>query len=106
MLLKYDMNIDINAIQINLKRLTNQVYKLLPVREEGGDWQPPLKSIIEELAGMDRMFLGQHSTLFKLICKLEGLFDLTQQDDFMLYRSIIFECLNLLSDLQKNVGIR
>ncbi len=106
MLLKYNMDIDINAIQVNLKRLTNQVYKLLPVREEGGDWQTPLKTIMEELAGMDRVFLGQHSTLFKLICKLEGLFDLTHQNDFMLYRGIIFECLNLLSELQKNVGIR
>jgi len=38
MLLKYDFNIDNNAIQANLKRLTNQVYKLLPIREEGADW--------------------------------------------------------------------
>ena len=38
MLIKYNTLIDNEAIIINLKRLTNQIYKLLPLREEGGDW--------------------------------------------------------------------
>ena len=101
MLLKYDFNIDNNAIQANLKRLTNQVYKLLPIREEGADWQKPLTTILEELSGMDSLFFGQHTVLFTLICKLEGLFNLTEKNDFLLYRGIIFECLNLLSELNK-----
>ena len=59
MLLKYDLNINLEAIKVNLERLTNQIYKLLPLREEGGDWQKPLYTIMEELAGMDRLFLDQ-----------------------------------------------
>lgn len=101
MILKYDLWIQEEAIDINLKRLTNQTYKLLPLREEGGDWRKPLHTIIEELAGMDRVLFEQHSILFKLICKLEGLFTLNEDADFMLYRGVIFECLGLLSDLQK-----
>jgi len=31
----------------------------LPLREEGHDWQKPLETIMEELAGMDRLFLDQ-----------------------------------------------
>lgn len=101
MILKYDFNINDEAVLVNLNRLTNQTYKLLPIREEGADWQKPLGTILEELSGMDRLFFGQHAVLFSLICKLEGLFNLTEKDDFMIYRGIIFECLNLLSELKK-----
>ena len=101
MLLKYDMDIDKEAIKISLGRLTNQIYKLLPLREEGGDWAKPLETIMEELAGMDRLFLDQQPNLYKLSCKLEGLFTLTEKDDFMAYRGIIFECLGIIGDLQR-----
>ena len=103
MLLKYGLDIDKEAIEVNLRRLTNQVYKLLPLREEGGDWRRPLETIMEELAGMDRLFLDQHPTLYRLSCKLEGLFALDKENDFMTYRGIIFECLGLLSELQRYV---
>lgn len=101
MLLKYDMDIDKEAIKISLGRLTNQIYKLLPLREEGGDWIKPLETIMEELSGMDRLFLDQQPNLYKLSCKLEGLFTLTEKDDFMAYRGIIFECLGIIGDLQR-----
>ena len=103
MILKYGIDIEEGAIGINLTRLTNQIYKLLPIREEGGDWRRPLETIMEEISGMDRLFLDQHPMLFKLSCKLEGLFTLDKEDDFMIYRGIIFECLGILSDLQKYV---
>lgn len=101
MILKYDANIDNEAIVVNLKRLTNQVYKLLPNREEGLDWQKPLTTIIEEFSGMDKLFLNHHIILFSLLCKLEGLFILTQEEDFFIFRKTIFECLGLISDLIK-----
>ena len=101
MILKYGLDIDNGAVKVNLGRLTNQVYKLLPIREEGGDWRRPLETIMEELAGMDRLFFGQQPNLYKLTCKLEGLFTLDTEDDFMIYRGIIFECLGILGELQK-----
>lgn len=101
MFLKYSMDIEIEAIKVNLNRLTNQIYKLLPIREEGGDWVRPLEIIIEELTGMDRLFLDRQPEFYRLICKLEGLFSLTKEDNFMVYRSIIFECLGLIGGLQR-----
>ena len=101
MLLKYEMNIDKEAIKSNLERLINQIYKLLPLREEGDDWQKPLETIMEEIAGMDRLFIDQQPNLYKLSCKLEGLFTLDGKNDFMTYRGIIFECLSILSELQR-----
>jgi hypothetical protein len=99
--IKYNANISNEAIVANLKRITNQVYKLLPNREEGADWEKPLLTLLEELAGMDRILIGQHSTLFLLLCKLEGLFTLTAKEDFALFRGIIFECLGLINNLTK-----
>lgn len=101
MLLKYGINIENNAIIVRFTKLTNEIYKLLPLREEGGNWKKPLETILEELAGMNRLLIGQHIILFPLISKLEGLFTLVEEDDFLLYRRTIFECLSFISDLQK-----
>lgn len=101
MLLKYNIDIEEEAIKVNLHRLTNQIYKLLPIREEGGNWRRPLETILEELSGMDRLFLDQQSDVYKLACKLEGLFTLDTDDDFMIYRGVIFECLGIIGEFTK-----
>lgn len=97
MVLKYDIDIQETAIVENLKKLTNQIYKLLPGREENLDWQTPLTTIMEELGGMDALLFDHHDVLFPLLCKLEGLFALTEENDFFLYRRTIFECLSLVN---------
>ena len=105
MILKYNIEIDTAAINENIKRLTNQIYKLLPNREENTDWQTPLTTIIEEIGGMSRLVIGHQEILFMLLCKLEGLFMLTNEDDFFSYRRTIFECLNLMSTLKGEIEI-
>lgn len=103
MKIKYGIVINDDSVQRNLKRLTNQIYKLLPEREEELDWRSPLNTIILELAGMDRLLIDQHDILFPLLCKLEGLLILTQPEDFYMFRRTIFECLSLMSNLKKNL---
>lgn len=104
MFIKYNAEIQDTVIVDNLHRLINQVYKLLPNREEGIDWEKPLTTIVEELAGMDRLLIDQQDVLFPLLCKLEGLFTLVEEDDFQLYRRTIFECLSLMNSIVKNVN--
>ena len=100
MFLKYNTYIKNEAIKNNLKKLTNQVYKLLPNWEENLDWKKPLSTIIEEFAGMDSLFLDHHEILFSLLCKLEGLFSYSQtEEDFFNFRRSIFDCLGLISEL-------
>lgn len=103
MILTTNADITKEAIIENLKKLTNQIYKLLPNREEDIDWKTPLGTIIEELSGMDKLLIQYHEILFPLLCKLQGLYDLTEEKDFFLYRRTIFECLNLLSSLKEGV---
>ena len=103
MYIKYGADIQIDAVKTNLKRLTNQIYKLLPNREEGLDWQKPLTTILEEFSGMDSLFLDHHDILFSLLCKLEGLFTLSEDENqnFFVFRKTVFECLSLVNELVK-----
>lgn len=103
MVIKYNLELKTETLDENLKRITNQIYKLLPIREEGIDWETPLSTIMEEIAGMDRLFIDHQDILFPLICKLEGLFELTSQEDFFLYRRTIFECLGLIDQVKQIV---
>lgn len=106
MVLNSGVEIEIQAIIFNIKRIINQVYKLLPMREEGRDWEKPLQTIIEEISGMKRLIIGQDDLFFLILCKMEGLFSLHRQEDMNIYRRTIFECLSLLNSLNQNVGIK
>ena len=102
MILKYNVDIEEQTIHNRLQNLINQTYKLLPSREEGADWEKPLQTILEELAGMQRLMnCGYSEIFFPLLNKLEGLYSLVEDDDFLCYRRTIFECLGLMNDLQR-----
>lgn len=102
-MLIYNIEFSNDAIITNLKRLTNQTYKLLPSREENANWEAPLDTIIEELLGMSKLIPEQHELLFSLLCKLQGLKELTDEEDFGLYRRILFDCLNIFSKIRENI---
>ena len=40
---------------------------------------------------------------FPLFSKLEGLYSLTKEEDFQCYRRVVFECLNFISGLEKEL---
>lgn len=101
MILKHNTYIKDEAIKANLRKITNQIYKLLPTWEEAADWQKPLATIIEEVAGMSELFLDHHKILFPLLCKLEGLIIYTKEEDFFDFRRTIFECLGYVGELAK-----
>ena len=101
MILKYDINIDNLIIHDRIQNLINQTYKLLPNREEGTDWEKPLQTILEELAGMQRLMnCGYSEIFFPLFNKLEGLYSLVKDDDFLCYRRTIFECCGLVDKIK------
>lgn len=95
-----DLEFDNKAIIENIDRITNRIFKLLPSREEGGDWQTPLGNIIIEIQGM-KILWDDQPKLFSLLCKLEALNSLTEEDEFLVFRKIIFECLGVLNDIKK-----
>lgn len=52
---------------------------------------------------MKRLVNDQDDLFFLILCKMEGLFSLTTENDMSTYRRIIFECLSLLNTLNGNV---
>ena len=67
--LKYGLEFDESEVKKNIDKITNQIFKLLPSREEGGDWQTPLQNLILEISGMKRLWVDQPN-LFSLLCRL------------------------------------
>lgn len=101
MFLKYNIQIEKDIVSKRIKNLINQIYKLLPSREQGINWEKPLETIFEELSGMQRILkLDSSETFFILLNKLEGLYLLKHEKDFSCYRRTIFECLSLMNELQ------
>jgi hypothetical protein len=102
--IKYGAKFSKEAIIKNLHRLINQIFKLLPCREEGEDWRKSLHSILEELSGMTTVLPDYQEQLFSLLCKLEGLFYLSEEGDFQLYRRTVFECLSILGKIKEEIN--
>lgn len=53
-------------------RLTNQLWKLIPMKEHEEDWEKQLDTVVLELTGMNEV-LVINATLMQLLSKLEGL---------------------------------
>lgn len=104
MFLKYNIQIKNKIIVNRIQNLINQTYKLLPNREQGIDWEKPLETILEQLVGMYRLMNNEYSEIFfPLLNKLEGLYSLTKEEDFLCYRRTIFECLGLMNELKEKI---
>ena len=82
------------AFKKNQKRLVNQMWKLIPMREHGEAWDRQLDTVIIEIAGLNDLFNPQ---FLQLLSKLKGL--QTEETNFDLYRKTIFECISLLQGL-------
>lgn len=103
MVIKYDCNVSKDSIKNNITRLTNQIYKVLPLKEEKRDWKTSLNNTIFELVGLDSL-LSDNFSFFKILCKLESLLFLDNEDDeqeFFYFRRTIFECLSLMNEVKK-----
>ena len=93
---KYDFCIAPEAIEKNVARLTNQMWKLIPMKENNEDWEKQLNTVILEIAGRNELFLKQPLFL-QLLSKLEGIKIISPE--FKLYRKTVFESIGLLRRL-------
>ena len=58
LLTKYHFNFQSEDIETNIRRLTNQLWKLIPMREHKEDWSKQLDTVIIEVAGMNEILMG------------------------------------------------
>jgi hypothetical protein len=95
---KYGIEISEEIIATNIKRLTNQLWKLIPMRENEENWLNQLETVIIEIVGLKEIFLLTPSFLV-LLSQLEGL-KAIEDSDFALYRKTVFECITLLREIR------
>lgn len=97
---KYNFSFQQEVIDFDARRLINQLWKLIPMRENGENWQAHLIVVIEEISGLGKVFNKELDFLI-LLCKLEGLTS-SVCDDFMIYRKTVFRCIELLTKVIKD----
>lgn len=91
---KYDYNFSNETIIDYLTLMKNNIYKLLPLREENNEWKKYLETLIElELKGCKILFTN--IKFVSLITKLCSLYD----KNFYLYRKGIFESLKIVDSI-------
>lgn len=98
MLSKYNIDFPKEEIEKNVRRLTNQLWKLIPMKEHEEDWKKQIDTVIIELIGLNEIF--NKFVLLQILTKLEGL-KLTDDVQFVIYRKTVFESISLLQELIK-----
>ena len=93
---KYGFKFSSKVIQSDINRLTNQLWKLIPMRENEEDWLGQLNTVIVELAGLNKIFSNQNNFII-LLSKLEGL--CSTEIEFNIYRKTVFETISLLREM-------
>ena len=96
---KYEFDFAKETVDKNVMRLTNQIWKLIPMREHNEDWKKQLDTVIIEIAGLNEIFIWSPQFLQSL-SKLEGL-KVTEDIDFALYRKTVFEVISLVQEFKK-----
>ena len=86
---------EVEDIQKTIMRLTNQLWKLIPMKENEEDWQKQLDTVILEITGMNKILIFTPN-LLNLLSKLEGLKEV--EISFQLYRKTVFESISLLQE--------
>ena len=92
---KYDLEFSKEVINKNVMRLTNQVWKLIPMRENEEDWQKQLETVLLEIVGLDEIFSHKVEYL-QILSKLEGL-KIEEDVEFQFFRKTVFEIITLLA---------
>ena len=93
--MSHNIEFDNSIISSNLRRLINQIWKLLPMRENEEDWHKQLDIVLRDLYGLNSMFKNQLDFLI-LISQLEGLHSVL---NFDIYRTTIFSSISILTEL-------
>lgn len=101
MIIKYGIDIPMDLFNKNITRLTNQLWKLIPMREHEENWEKQLNTVIIEITGMTELLIYK-SEGFQLLTKLEGMLQ-NKSMPFDLYRKTVFECISLLQGLKNDL---
>jgi hypothetical protein len=86
------------AAAANINRLTNQMWKLIPMRANNENWQSQIDSILVELLGLKDIYYIADEKFVILFSKLKGLKN--DEITFEIYRNTVFKCISILRGMR------
>lgn len=101
MITKYeDLSFKEKSVSEDLRRLINQIWKLVPMRENNENWKVQISNVLIELIGLRELF-NNELDLLVIVSKLEGLKEL--ETTFQQYRGTVFSIIHELGDLRNGL---
>lgn len=95
--MKCGISIPERSFKSDIDRLTNQLWKLIPMKENEENWLEQLNTVIIEIRGLSEIFASNDKFLI-LLSKLEGL-KISDDLEFSTYRKTVFESISLLREM-------
>jgi len=92
----YSIKFSQDTVKADVNRLTNQLWKLIPMRENNEDWGEQLNTVLIEVVGLGEILPADEKFLI-LLSKLEGL--KKAEIEFTTYRKTVFESISLLREV-------
>lgn len=92
---KYEFDFSDEVFNITIKRLTNQIWKLIPMREKEENWLKQLNTVILEIAGLAEIY-PENPLFLQILAKLEGL--QVVETTFEEHRTCVFKVISLLQE--------
>lgn len=96
----HNISFEENSVVNDIKRLINQVWKLIPMKENNEDWKKQINQVLIEIVGLQNLFENKIDLLI-IISKLEGLKEYAL--DFKDFRALVFSIITLLSDANERI---
>lgn len=94
---KYDgIMFESRDVSNDIKRLINQIWKLIPMKENQENWERQIDLVIVELLGLQEIFQNR-IYLLRILSELEGLKKYAELE-FIEFRSIVFSIISLVSE--------
>ena len=95
--MKCGISIPEKSFRSDIDRLTTQLWKLIPMKENEENWLEQLNTVIVEIRGLSEIFASNDKFLI-LLSKLEGL-KISEDLEFSIYRKTVFESISLLREM-------
>lgn len=92
--------VDNKAVLSDIQRLINQIWKLIPMRENNENWKVQIEGVIIELIGLREIFPKDLDFLI-ILSKLEGL--LSYESTFFKYRTEVFTIISMMGELKNGI---
>lgn len=95
---KFGFEISAQSFDVNINRLTNQIWKMIPMWENNENWRKQLTTVEIELLGLNEIF-AEDPKFLQILSKLEGMPQLSDIS-FDIFRKTVFEIISLLQGLR------